>query len=104
MKECMFCFQCQETAKNTGCTLGGVCGKKPETANRMATNGPLPTGSECRPAASEPHEKNPCRPMFSALPRSRVFASKETTDLESFADVPDTSASSRAPDVSGFLV
>jgi len=35
MKECMFCFQCQETAKNTGCTLGGVCGKKPETANRM---------------------------------------------------------------------
>ena len=31
----MFCFQCQETAKNTGCTLMGVCGKKAETANRM---------------------------------------------------------------------
>ncbi|MEA2030285.1 MAG: hydroxylamine reductase [candidate division Zixibacteria bacterium] len=28
----MFCFQCQETAKNTGCTKRGVCGKKAETA------------------------------------------------------------------------
>ena len=23
----MFCNQCQETAKNTGCTIKGVCGK-----------------------------------------------------------------------------
>ncbi|MBB5349640.1 hydroxylamine reductase [Desulfoprunum benzoelyticum] len=29
----MFCFQCQETAKNTGCTIKGVCGKPEETAN-----------------------------------------------------------------------
>lgn len=29
----MFCFQCQETAKGTGCTVTGVCGKKPEVAN-----------------------------------------------------------------------
>ncbi len=29
----MFCYQCQETAKNTGCTLAGVCGKKADTAN-----------------------------------------------------------------------
>lgn len=28
----MFCFQCQETAKGTGCTIKGVCGKQPETA------------------------------------------------------------------------
>lgn len=28
----MFCFQCQETARNTGCTVKGVCGKAPETA------------------------------------------------------------------------
>ena len=27
----MFCFQCQETAKGTGCTIQGVCGKKAET-------------------------------------------------------------------------
>ena len=31
----MFCFQCQETARNTGCTLRGVCGKTPATAQRM---------------------------------------------------------------------
>ena len=29
----MFCFQCQETAKNSGCTVKGVCGKPEETAN-----------------------------------------------------------------------
>lgn len=29
----MFCFQCQETMKGTGCTFGGVCGKKPSTAS-----------------------------------------------------------------------
>lgn len=29
----MFCFQCQETAKGTGCTLRGVCGKTDEVAN-----------------------------------------------------------------------
>ena len=29
----MFCFQCQETAKGTGCTVAGICGKKEDTAN-----------------------------------------------------------------------
>ena len=29
----MFCNQCQETAKNTGCTINGVCGKREDTAN-----------------------------------------------------------------------
>lgn len=29
----MFCNQCQETAKNTGCTIKGVCGKSEETSN-----------------------------------------------------------------------
>ena len=29
----MFCFQCQETAKNQGCTIKGVCGKPEDTAN-----------------------------------------------------------------------
>ena len=32
MSDKMFCFQCQETAGNKGCTLQGVCGKKPEVA------------------------------------------------------------------------
>jgi len=29
----MFCYQCQETSRNTGCVLKGVCGKQPDTAN-----------------------------------------------------------------------
>ena len=29
----MFCFQCQQTAGNSGCVRSGVCGKQPETAN-----------------------------------------------------------------------
>ncbi len=29
----MFCYQCQEAAKGTGCTVQGVCGKKENVAN-----------------------------------------------------------------------
>ncbi|MBT4512819.1 MAG: hydroxylamine reductase, partial [Chloroflexi bacterium] len=29
----MFCYQCQETARNTGCTVKGVCGKSEENSN-----------------------------------------------------------------------
>lgn len=32
-KMSMFCNQCQETAKNIGCTTNGVCGKKEITSN-----------------------------------------------------------------------
>ncbi len=28
----MFCYQCEQTAKGTGCTVKGVCGKEPEVA------------------------------------------------------------------------
>ncbi len=28
----MFCYQCEQTAKGTGCTVQGVCGKLPEVA------------------------------------------------------------------------
>ena len=31
----MFCYQCQETAQNKGCTVRGVCGKEPQTAALM---------------------------------------------------------------------
>jgi len=31
----MFCFQCEQTAQGTGCTVQGVCGKKPGTADLM---------------------------------------------------------------------
>ena len=31
----MFCYQCQETCRNTGCTIKGMCGKESSTANFM---------------------------------------------------------------------
>ena len=33
----MFCFQCQEAAKGTGCTIRGVCGKTSDVANLQDT-------------------------------------------------------------------
>ena len=35
MENRMFCYQCQETAKGTGCILKGVCGKDAATARSM---------------------------------------------------------------------
>src|SRR5574344_374971 len=35
MENSMFCYQCQETMKGTGCILKGVCGKDAETARYM---------------------------------------------------------------------
>ena len=32
MENKMFCYQCQETVGNQGCSQVGVCGKTPETA------------------------------------------------------------------------
>lgn len=32
MEQKMFCYQCQETAGCIGCTMSGVCGKKPDVA------------------------------------------------------------------------
>ena len=31
----MFCFQCEQTAKGTGCTVAGACGKSPAVSNEQ---------------------------------------------------------------------
>ena len=61
MERKMFCYQCQETAGCTGCTLSGVCGKKPDVAAMQdllvyVTKGPLrPAGAGRNgPRGSEP--------------------------------------------------
>lgn len=33
--ENMFCYQCEQTAKGTGCTVSGVCGKKPAVSHEQ---------------------------------------------------------------------
>ena len=35
METPMFCYQCQETARGTGCDRMGVCGKHADTSARM---------------------------------------------------------------------
>ena len=37
MNKKMFCYQCQEAAKNTGCEVMGVCGKTPLLSSYMDT-------------------------------------------------------------------
>ncbi len=53
----MFCYQCQETCKNTACTVSGMCGKKEDTANLQdllifALRG-LATVAECKGKAND---------------------------------------------------
>ena len=53
----MFCFQCQETMKGTGCTIAGVCGKQPTTASLQdllvyTAKGVAAYSSQLRKAAS----------------------------------------------------
>jgi hydroxylamine reductase len=31
----MYCYQCEQTAKGTGCAAFGVCGKSPEVADLL---------------------------------------------------------------------
>ena len=33
--ESMFCYQCEQTAKGSGCTVSGVCGKKSDVAHQQ---------------------------------------------------------------------
>ena len=47
MERKMFCYQCQETAGCTGCTLSGVCGKKPDVAACPARRSSLPPCRIC---------------------------------------------------------
>ena len=55
----MFCFQCQEAAKGTGCTIKGVCGKTEELSAMIdvlmhTTKGVSIWGSEARKNGIEP--------------------------------------------------
>ena len=49
----MFCYPCEQTAKGTGCTIQGVCGKQPEVAciagpAALHTHGVVPGGGRGR--------------------------------------------------------
>lgn len=70
----MFCFQCEQTAKGTGCTALGVCGKKPDVAALQdllihAVKGLSQVAVEGRKAGVSDREVNvfTCEAVFSTL-------------------------------------
>ncbi len=70
----MFCFQCQETAKNQGCTVKGVCGKPEDTADLQdlliwVTKGISVYGDKLREIGSVDHKtgKFVCEALFTTI-------------------------------------
>ncbi len=59
----MFCYQCQETAHGTGCTIAGICGKKENLANLQdllvfVVKGLAICNNKCREAGMESEKAN----------------------------------------------
>ena len=70
----MFCYQCEQTAKGEGCTIQGVCGKKPEVAALQdlltyALKGLAVVAHQARPAgvADNATDRFMAQAMFSTL-------------------------------------
>ncbi|MBW1712288.1 MAG: hydroxylamine reductase [Deltaproteobacteria bacterium] len=70
----MFCYQCEQTAKGTGCTVRGVCGKTEETADLQdlltyTLRGLGLVATEARQAGISDNEANrfTCEALFSTL-------------------------------------
>ena len=83
----MFCYQCQETAKGTGCTLRGVCGKLPETSARMdlllyATRGVAILNNVLRQAGKPSREAD--HQMIDALFTTITNANFDNGSLDGF--------------------
>lgn len=83
----MFCYQCQETAKGTGCTLRGVCGKLPETSARMdlllyATRGAAILNEKLREAGAA--QRNASHQVIDALFTTITNANFDNDSLDGF--------------------
>ena len=83
----MFCYQCQETAKGTGCTLRGVCGKLPETSARMdlllyATRGVAILNEKLREAGAA--QRNASHQVIDALFTTITNANFDNDSLDGF--------------------
>ncbi|MDO5046998.1 MAG: hydroxylamine reductase [Anaerococcus sp.] len=88
----MFCFQCQETAKNTGCTVRGVCGKDEDTANIQdlliyATKGLSEVANKSENVADEVYDRV-CNNLFTTITNANfneeyiLKAVKDTINLK----------------------
>ncbi|MBN2362898.1 hydroxylamine reductase [candidate division WOR-3 bacterium] len=67
----MFCYQCQETAKNTACTARGICGKQEKTSNLQDLLIFVLQGIGCYAEKIVPVERKAgvfvCKALFSAI-------------------------------------
>jgi hydroxylamine reductase len=76
----MFCYQCEETARGTGCTVKGVCGKEDQTAGLMDVLIYLCKGiSERNIAAEKTGKENRDAGMFIA---EALFATLTNTNFD----------------------
>ncbi len=76
----MFCYQCEETARGTGCTVKGVCGKEDTTAGLMDVLIYLCKGiSERNLAAAKTGKENKEAGMFIA---EALFATLTNTNFD----------------------
>jgi len=81
----MFCYQCEQTGKGTGCTKVGVCGKQPEVAALQdllvhALKGLALVGAEGRKVGVTDHDVDAftCEAMFSTLTNVNFDAQRFT--------------------------
>ena len=80
----MFCFQCQETFKNQGCQVRGVCGKTDEVANLQdvlifVTKGLANYTSQLRALKDVPREVNEY--LFKAMFMTITNANFDSNDI-----------------------
>ncbi len=77
----MFCYQCQETVKNEGCTVKGVCGKTEETSNLQDLLIYLLNGMAI--CADKAKEKGPLDPKYGRFMMEALFATITNANFDS---------------------
>ena len=76
----MFCYQCQETVRNEGCAVRGVCGKTEETSNLQDLLIYLLNGMAI--SADKAKEKGPLDPKYGRFIMEALFATITNANFE----------------------
>lgn len=77
----MFCYQCQETVRNEGCAVRGVCGKTEETSNLQDLLIYLLNGMAI--TADKAKEKGPLDPKYGRFIMEALFATITNANFDS---------------------
>ena len=79
----MFCYQCQETVRNEGCAVRGVCGKTEETSNLQDLLIYLLSGMAI--TADKAKEKGPLNPKYGRFIMEALFATITNANFDDAA-------------------